>query len=84
VTTPDFKAYLLGGPKVDDFSIDRDRDATRVLEASSGSFPLDGETIAAIEEGLAQAGRGEFASDAEIEALWKQLGRSSREPHGER
>jgi antitoxin Phd len=29
---PDFKAYLLGGPKVDDFSIDRDRDAGRPIE----------------------------------------------------
>lgn len=29
---PDFKAYLLGGPKVDDFSIERDRDAGRTLE----------------------------------------------------
>lgn len=29
---PDFKAYLLGGPKVDEFSIERDRDTGRVLE----------------------------------------------------
>jgi len=29
---PDFKAYLLGGPKVDDFSIERDRDAGRAVE----------------------------------------------------
>jgi prevent-host-death family protein len=29
---PDFKAHLLGGPKVDDFSIERDRDAGRALE----------------------------------------------------
>ena len=42
------------------------------IEARSGSIPLDDETIAAIEEGLAQARRGEFASDAEIEALWKR------------
>ncbi len=26
---PDFKAYLLGGPKVDDFDIERDRDTGR-------------------------------------------------------
>jgi antitoxin Phd len=26
---PDFKAYLLGGPKVDDFSVERDRDPGR-------------------------------------------------------
>ena len=29
---PDFKAYLLGGPKVEDFSIERDRDTGRDLE----------------------------------------------------
>jgi antitoxin Phd len=29
---PDFKEYLLGGPKVDDFSIERDRDTGRVVE----------------------------------------------------
>ena len=29
---PDFKAYLLGGPKVDDFSIERDCDTGRVVE----------------------------------------------------
>ena len=29
---PDFKTYLLGGPKVDDFSVDRDRNGGRDLE----------------------------------------------------
>jgi prevent-host-death family protein len=29
---PDFKAHLLGGPKVDDFSIERDRDTGRSIE----------------------------------------------------
>ncbi len=29
---PNFKEYLLGGPKVDDFSIERDRDTGRVVE----------------------------------------------------
>ena len=29
---PDFKEYLLGGPKVDDFSIERDRDTGRAIE----------------------------------------------------
>ena len=29
---PDFKAHLLGGPKVDDFTIERDRDAGRNVE----------------------------------------------------
>jgi antitoxin Phd len=29
---PDFKAHLLGGPKVDDFSLDRDRDTGRDID----------------------------------------------------
>jgi antitoxin Phd len=29
---PDFKSYLLGGPKVDDFSVDRDRDTGRTVD----------------------------------------------------
>jgi len=29
---PDFKAYLLGGPKVDDFAIERDRDTGRPID----------------------------------------------------
>jgi antitoxin Phd len=29
---PDFKAWLLGGPKVDDFLIERDRDPGRDVE----------------------------------------------------
>jgi predicted transcriptional regulator len=35
---------------------------------------LDDETRAAIREGLAQARRGEFVPDEEIEALWKRYG----------
>ena len=42
------------------------------IETRAGSPSLDSETIAAIDEGLAQARRSEFASDAEIEALWKR------------
>ncbi len=41
------------------------------IETLSGSIPLDDETIAAIEEGPAHAGRGEFATDVEIADLWK-------------
>jgi predicted transcriptional regulator len=44
------------------------------IEARSGSIPLDEETIAAIEEGLAQAKRGEFATDAEVADLWNRHG----------
>jgi antitoxin Phd len=29
---PDFKAHLLGGPKDDDFAIERDRDTGRTIE----------------------------------------------------
>ncbi len=29
---PDFKAHLLGGPKVDDFSIERDSDTGREID----------------------------------------------------
>ncbi len=29
---PDLKAYLLGGPKVDDFPANRDRDTGRAIE----------------------------------------------------
>jgi prevent-host-death family protein len=29
---PDFKAYLLGGPKVDEFDVPRDRDIGRAAE----------------------------------------------------
>lgn len=29
---PNFRAYLLGGPKVDDFSIERDGDTGRPIE----------------------------------------------------
>jgi antitoxin Phd len=28
---PDFKAHLLGGPKVDDFPVERDRDTGRAV-----------------------------------------------------
>jgi hypothetical protein len=45
-----------------------------VIEARAGPMPLDSESVAAIEEGLAQAKRGEFASEAEIAALWKRHG----------
>ncbi len=56
-------------------AVDQDETAEMLLwsiETRSGSLSLDSETIAAIDESLAQARRGEFASDAEIEALWKR------------
>ena len=36
--------------------------------------PVDSATRAAVLEGLAQARRGEFVPDEEIEALWKRHG----------
>jgi len=44
------------------------------IETGSHSAPLDEAAIAALEESLAQARRGEFASEAEIAALWKRHG----------
>ncbi len=44
------------------------------IETRSGPLPLDEETVAAIEEGLAQARRGEFATESEIADLWKRHG----------
>ena len=35
---------------------------------------VDEETWAAIQEGLEQARRGEFATDAEMDALWQKHG----------
>jgi predicted transcriptional regulator len=44
------------------------------IETRGGSIPLDDETAAAIDEGLADAKRGDFASEAEVAALWKRHG----------
>lgn len=44
------------------------------LEKHDPPAPLDAATVAAIDEGIAQAGRGEFASAEEIAALWKRHG----------
>lgn len=45
-----------------------------MTDAEASVLPLDDETRAAIREGLAQARRGEFVPDQEIEALWKRYG----------
>jgi predicted transcriptional regulator len=68
-------------------AVDQDETAEMLLwsiETRSGSLSLDSETIAAIDESLAQARRGEFASDAEIEALWKRRDGRSSALRGER
>jgi len=44
------------------------------LEKHAAPAPLDDETGAAIDEGVAQAARGDFAPDAEIADLWKRHG----------
>lgn len=46
----------------------------RAIDPQEPAAPLDDETIVALEEGLAQAGRGEFAPKSEILALWKRHG----------
>jgi predicted transcriptional regulator len=45
-----------------------------MTDQETGAVPLDDDTRAAIREGLQQARRGEFASNAEVEALWKRFG----------
>lgn len=45
-----------------------------MASADEPDIPLDDETRAAISEGLAQAKRGEFVPDEEVEALWKRRG----------
>ena len=59
---------------------DEDQDALGAVllslaeEWPSGLDDLDEETSAAIREGLAQARRGEFVPEQEIQALWKRYG----------
>jgi hypothetical protein len=58
---------------------DEDQDALGALILSlaedwpKGLDDIDAETRSAIREGLAQARRGEFVSEADIQALWKQF-----------
>jgi predicted transcriptional regulator len=54
-------------------SEDQERAAHLLLEFLRGE-ELDAETIAAIEEGLAQADRGEFVSDEEMAEFFRQRG----------
>jgi len=44
------------------------------IETRGGPVQLDEETASAIDEGLADARRGDFASEAEVAALWKRHG----------
>lgn len=46
----------------------------RAIDPRSRGVPLDPETIEALDEGLNQAERGEFASESEIIASWARRG----------
>ena len=58
---------------------ERQEDAVRVLlqmeAAGTEVYVLDDEERAAIEEGMAQARRGEFATDEEVAALFNRYRR---------
>jgi predicted transcriptional regulator len=45
-----------------------------VAAADLSPYQLTDEERAAVEEGLAQAERGEFASDEDVAALWQRFG----------
>jgi predicted transcriptional regulator len=57
---------------------DRQAYVVEVLEqiatAGSGVFPVPEDHLAGVLEGLAEADRGEFASDEDMAALWKSCG----------
>jgi len=58
-------------------SDEQDALATIMLSVAEGDAfipELDEKTRVAIREGVAQARRGEFVPDDEIEALWKRYG----------
>ena len=46
----------------------------QIATAGSGVFPVPEDHLAGVLEGLAEADRGEFASDEEMAALWKSCG----------
>lgn len=47
----------------------------REIEARrKGVYVMDDEEQAAVRDGLEQPRRGEFASDAEMDAFWKRIG----------
>jgi predicted transcriptional regulator len=47
----------------------------REIEAHrKGVYVMNDEERAAVEDGLAQARRGEFVSDEEMDAFWKKIG----------
>lgn len=51
-------------------------EAAREIEAlRTGVYPMSAEEEAAVAEGLAQAERGEFASEDQVAEVWKRFGR---------
>jgi predicted transcriptional regulator len=51
-------------------------EAAREIEAwRTGVYSMSTEEEAAVAEGLAQADRGEFASDDQVAEIWKRFGR---------
>jgi predicted transcriptional regulator len=52
----------------------RDKPSEPNKDADTDRFVMPEEHRAAVFEGLAQAERGEFASDEEMAALWKKCG----------
>ena len=51
-------------------------EAAREIEAlRTGVYSMSSAEEAAVAEGLAQAERGEFASDDEVAEVWKRFGR---------
>ncbi len=66
--------------RVRSWPAERQEEAARMLVAlegrTSGTYRLDAEEAADIEAALEEDARGEFASDAEVEALFARLTRN--------
>ena len=45
-----------------------------IAKMNSGEYTLTAEQLADLELSIAQADRGEFASDEEVAAMWKKFG----------
>lgn len=45
-----------------------------IAQMNAGSYALTAEQLADLELSIAEADRGEFASDEDVAAMWKKLG----------
>jgi predicted transcriptional regulator len=73
--TPKLKNLLNRAESWPENDQDELADIAREIEARrTGVYVLSDDEREAVEEGLAQADRGEFASDDEVAALWKRCG----------